>query len=101
MDLRHTHTQYIHNLNMATSSKLPLCDVIYVYCKAALPAVNNQEEVERLVHAYVLSMQQQQASDDEIYKGMNKMCNEICCPLKFYEDTIIPFEDTSGADAVA
>ena len=44
-----------------------------------------------------MPMQQQQASDDEIYEGMDKMCNEIVCPLKFYEDTIIPFEDTSGA----
>ena len=48
---------------------------------------------------YVLSMQQQQVSDDEIYEGMNKMCNEIGCPLKFYEDTILPFEDTSGSAA--
>ena len=55
----------------------------------------------RPVRAYVLSMQQQQASDDEIYEGMNKMCNEIGCPLKFYEDTILPFEDTSGAAASA
>ena len=46
-------------------------------------------------------MQQQQASDDEIYEGMNKMCNEIGCPLKFYEDTILPFEDTSSAAAAA
>ena len=60
-----------------------------------------EEEVERSVHAYVLSMQQQQASDDKIYEGMNKMCNEIGCPLKFYKDTILPFEDTSGAAAAA
>ena len=51
--------------------------------------------------AYVLSMQQQQAPDDEIYEAINKMCNEIGCPLKFYEDTILPFEDTSGAAAAA
>ena len=51
------------------------------------------------MRAYVLSMQQQQASDDEIYEGMDKMCNEIGCPLKSYEDTIIPFENTSGAAA--
>ena len=37
----------------------------------------------------------------EIYKGMNKICNEICCPLKFYKDTILTFEDTSGAAAAA
>ena len=49
----------------------------------------------------MLSMQQQQASDDEIYEGMNKMCNEIGCPLKYYKDTILPFEDTSGAAAAA
>ena len=53
------------------------------------------------MRAYVLSMQQQQASDDEIYEGMNKMCNEIGCPLKFYKDTILPFEDTSCAAAAA
>ena len=29
------------------------------------------------------------------------MCNEIGCPLKFYEDTILPFEDTSGAATAA
>ena len=29
------------------------------------------------------------------------MCNEIGCPLKFYKDTILPFEDTSGAAADA
>ena len=86
---------------MTPSSKPPLCDVIYVYCKSALPAVKNQEEAERSVHAYVLSMQQQQASDDEIYEGMNKICNEIGFSLKFYEDTILPFEDTSGAAAAA
>ena len=63
------YTQYIHNLNMAPSSKPPLCNVIYIYCRVALPAVENQEEVERSVRAYVLLMQQQQASDDEIYKG--------------------------------
>ena len=73
MDLHHTHTQYIHNLNMAPSSKPPLRDVIYIYYKAALPAAKNQEEVEISVHAYVLSMQQQQASNDEIYEGMNKI----------------------------
>ena len=84
---------------MEPSSKPPLCDVIYVYCKAALPAVQNQEEVERSVLAYVLSMQQQQASDDEIYEGLNNMCNEIGCSSKFYEDTILHFEDTSGTAA--
>ena len=101
MDLHHTHTQYIHHLNIAPSSKPLLCDVIYVYSKAALLAVENQEEVERSVHAYALSMHQQQASDDEIYEGLNKMCNEIGCPLQSYEDAILPFEDTSGAAAAA
>ena len=57
MDLHHTHTHYIHHLNKAPSYKLPLCDVIYVYCKVALPAVKNQEEVEISVPAYVMSMQ--------------------------------------------
>ena len=60
-----------------------------------------EEEVEILVRAYLLSMQQQQVSDDEIYEGMNKMCNEIRFPLKFYENTILPFEDTSGAAVAA
>ena len=46
-------------------------------------------------------MEQQQASDDEIYEGMNKMCNEIGCNLKFYEDTILTFDNTSGAAAAA
>ena len=101
MDLHHTHTQYIHNLNMSPSSKPSSCDVIYIYCKAALPAVKNQEEIERSVRACVLSMQQQKSSDDEIYEGLNKMCNEIGFPLKFYKDTILPFEDKSGAAAVA
>ena len=64
-----SYTHYRHNLDMSPSSKPPLCDVIYIYCKVALPAVENQEEVERSVRAYVLSMQQQQASDDEIYEG--------------------------------
>ena len=40
-------------------------------------------------------------SDDEIYEGLIKMCNEIGCPLKFYKDAILPFEDTSGAAAAA
>ena len=48
--------------------------------------------------AYVLPMQQQQTFDDEIYEGINKMCNEIGCPLKSYKDKILfIFEDTSGA----
>ena len=51
------------------------------------------------MRAYVLSMQQQQASDDEIYEDLNKICNNIGCPLKFYKNTILPFEDTSGAAA--
>ena len=63
-----SYNQYIHNLNMEPSSKPPLYDVIYIYCKGALPSVENQEEVERSVRAYVLLMQQQQASDDEIYE---------------------------------
>ena len=54
---------------MAPSSKPYLCDVIYIYCKVVLPSVKNQEEVERSVRAYALWMQQQQASDDEIYEG--------------------------------
>ena len=53
------------------------------------------------MRAYVMPMQQQQASDDEIYEGINKMCNEIGCLLKFYEDTIFSFEDTSGVAAAA
>ena len=53
------------------------------------------------MRAYVLSMQQQQASGDEIYEGLNQMCNEIDCPLKIYEDTILPFEDTIGSAAAA
>ena len=84
---------------MAHYSKPPLCDVIYVYCKAKLPEVENKEEVDISVCAYVLSMQQQQASRDEIYEGLNKMCNDIGCPLRFYEDAILIFEDTSGAAA--
>ena len=46
-------------------------------------------------------MKQQQASDDEIYEGLDTICNDIVCPLKFYEDTILYFEDTSGAAAAA
>ena len=45
-------------------------------------------------------MQQHQTSDDEIYEGTNKMHNEIGCPLKLHKDTILRFEDTSGAAAV-
>ena len=51
MELHRTHIHYIHNLNMAPSSKPPLCDVIYVYCNDTFQAVENQEEVERSVHA--------------------------------------------------
>ena len=54
---------------MEPSSKPSLCDVIYIYCKVALPEVKNQEKVERSVHSYVLLMQQQQTFDDEIYEG--------------------------------
>ena len=54
---------------MKPYSKPSLCDVIYIYCKVTLPLVENQEEVERSVHAYVLLMQQQQSSDNEIYEG--------------------------------
>ena len=50
---------------------------------------------------YVLSMEKQQASDEKIYEGMNKMCNEIGCPLKFYEDTILTFEYIRSASAAA
>ena len=64
-----SYTQYIHNLDMAPSSKPPLFDMIYIYCKDVLSAVENQEEVEWSVCAYVLLMQHQQASDDEIYVG--------------------------------
>ena len=53
------------------------------------------------MHGYMLSMKQQQASDDEIYKGLNKMCNDIGYTLKFYEDTILPFEDTRNEAAAA
>ena len=96
-----SYIQYIHNLNMVPSYKPLLCDVIYIYFKVALPAEENPEEVERSVRAYVMSMQQQQVSNDEIYECLNMMCNEIGCPLKFYEDTILPFEDKSGAAAAA
>ena len=69
MDLHHTHTQYIHNLNMAPSYKTPIGDVIYIYCTDALSLVKNQEEVERSVRACVISMKQQ-PSEDEIYEGL-------------------------------
>ena len=58
------YTHYIHNLNMAPTSLPHLCDVIYVYYKVALPEVENPEEVERSVRAYVLLVQQQQAFND-------------------------------------
>ena len=64
-----SYTQYMYNLNIAPSSKPPLCDVIYIYCKVALPLVKNQEEVEISVRAYVMFTQQQQVSNDEIYDG--------------------------------
>ena len=51
------------------------------------------------MRAYVLSMQQQQAYDDEIYEVLNKMCNYISFYLNFYDDTILHFEDTSGTAA--
>ena len=75
-----SYAQYIYNLNMAHSSKPLICDVIYVYCKVALPAVKNQEEVETSVRAYMLTMQQQQAYNDETYEGFNMMYNEIGFP---------------------
>ena len=64
-----SYNQYIHNLNMTPSSKTLLCDVTYIYCKVTLPSVENQEEVEIWVCAYVLLMQQQQLYNDEIYEG--------------------------------
>ena len=42
-------------------------------------------------------MQQQQASDDEIYEILNNMYDDIGFILNLYEDTIIPFENTSAA----
>ena len=54
---------------MTPFSKSPLCDVIYIYCKVTLPLVENQEKAEISVRAYVLLMQQQKVSDDEIYEG--------------------------------
>ena len=54
-----------------------------------------------VVRAYVLSMQRREAYDDEMYESINEMCDEIGCPLNFYEDTILPFEDTSSAAAAA
>ena len=68
-----SYTQNIHDLSMEPSSKPILCGVIYFYCKVALPAVENPEEVEISVRAYILLMQQQKASDDEIYEGLNTM----------------------------
>ena len=62
-----SYTQYINNLNMAPYYKPLVFDVIYLYCKVALSEVEKPEELESLVCDYVLSMQQQQASDDEIY----------------------------------
>ena len=65
-----SYNQYIHHLNMEYSSKTILCDFIYIYCKVSFPAVENQEEADISVRAYVMLMQQQQqASDDEIYEG--------------------------------
>ena len=32
---------------MVPSSQPLVCDVIYIYCKVALPAIENTEEVER------------------------------------------------------
>ena len=101
MDVHHTHTQYVHNLNKAPSYKPLLYDVIYIYCKVVLAAGKNQEDVDISVRTYLLPMQQQQASDDEIYEGLNNMCNAIGCPLRFYWDTILHFEDKSGAAAAA
>ena len=46
-------------------------------------------------------MQRREAYDDEMYESINEMCDEIGCPLNFYEDTILPFEDTSSAAAAA
>ena len=54
MDLHHTHTQYILNLNKAQSSKTLFCDVIYFYCKVALAAVENKDEVDISVRTYIL-----------------------------------------------
>ena len=51
--------------------------------------------------AYMLSMQQQQAFNYEIYQGLNKSCNYIGCPLNFYEDATPLFEDTWGAATAA
>ena len=68
---------------MVPSSKTPLCDVIYVYCKALLPAAKNKGEIDRSLHAYGMSTKQKQAPDDEIYEGLNTMCNDIGCTLKF------------------
>ena len=47
-----------------------------------------------------LSMKQQ-ASEDEIHEGLNNMCDDIGCPLKFHKDKILHFDDTSGPAAAA
>ena len=54
---------------MSPSSKPSFCAVIYTYYKVALPEVENQEELERSVRSYMLFLQQQKSSDDDIYEG--------------------------------
>ena len=61
-----SYAQYTRKLNLSSSSKPPLCDVIYIYSMIALPAVKNLEEVDISVRDYMLLMQQQKAYDDEI-----------------------------------
>ena len=80
-----SYTQYIHNLNMSPSSKPLLCDVIYVYCKVALLAVENTEDVERSVPIF-----QDENTGPHICAVFHNYMKEYCTAMGWKWETEAP-----------
>jgi hypothetical protein len=81
---------------MTTAQTSNLADVLNTYCKLAIgPTFANSEPEERRVLNFVLNLQREGADNDWIYDCLTELNPLLGCPLAFYQEIFLPYDEAS------
>jgi hypothetical protein len=90
---------------MTTTRTPTLDEVLNAYCKFAVrPRYKDSRSKKRqelIVHNFVLNLRRDGADNDHIYDRLAEMNPLLGCPLTFYQEIVLPFDDVSKAAEAA
>ncbi len=88
-------------LSMPPPTNPPLSDVIDAYCTLAIIASDDPKQAKTRVRNHVLNLQRVGTVDTVIYGSVARLFPDFGCPLAFYDNVALPFDENTAVATAA